>query len=100
MISVPPTGEARAILVEEKARQAGLSAEHVVAYADSSSDLPMLEVSGFPVAVNPEAKLATIARRRGWLIEHWERPRGGPRRLLALSTTPRDLGRAPAIESA
>ena len=36
-----------------------------MAYADSASDLPMLEAVGFPVAVNPEAKLAAIARRRG-----------------------------------
>ena len=40
----------------------------------------MLEAAGFPVAVNPEAKLAAIARRRGWPIEHWERAAGGPRR--------------------
>ena len=44
-----------------------------VAYADSASDLPMLECAGFPVAVNPEAKLAAIARRRGWHVEHWAR---------------------------
>ena len=47
-----------------------------MAYADSASDLPMLEAVGFPVAVNPEAKLAAIARRRGWHVEHWRRPPG------------------------
>ena len=45
----------------------------------------MLEAAGFPVVVNPEAKLAAIARRRGWFIEHWERPAGGPRRTLAIA---------------
>ena len=42
---------------------------------------------GLPVAVNPEPKLAAIARRRGWAIEHWERAAGGPRRTLAIPTS-------------
>jgi hypothetical protein len=46
----------------------------------------MLEAAGFPVIVNPEAKLAAIARRRGWFIENWERAEGGPRRTLAIAT--------------
>ena len=67
----PPTGEARALLLDEFARAQGLTLGDTVAYADSTSDLPMLEAAGFPVAVNPEVKLAAIARRRGWAIEHW-----------------------------
>ena len=56
-----------------------------MAYADSASDLPMLEAVGHPVAVNPEVKLAAIARRRGWHVEHWSRAPGGPRPLLPLA---------------
>ena len=53
---------------------------HTVAYADSTSDLPDARGRGLSlVAVNPEPKLAAIARRRGWPIEHWERAPGGPR---------------------
>ena len=38
----------------------------------------MLEAVGFPVAVNPETRLAAIARKRGWLVEHWAKAtRGG-----------------------
>lgn len=55
-----------------------------MAYADSASDLPMLEAVGFPVAVNPEAKLAAIARRRGWHVEHWKKADGGSSPLLPL----------------
>ncbi len=55
-----------------------------MAYADSTSDLPMLEAVGFPVAVNPETKLAAIARRRGWLVEDFHRLPGGPRKLLPI----------------
>jgi HAD superfamily hydrolase (TIGR01490 family) len=80
----PPTGEARALLLARYADANGLSLEQSVAYADSASDLPMLEAVGHPVAVNPEAKLATIARRRGWHVEHWSRAPGAPRPLLPI----------------
>lgn len=86
MVASPPTGEARALLMEELATAAGLERDQIVAYADSTSDLPMLEAAGLPVAVNPEAKLAAIARRRGWSIENWARTPGGPRRILATAT--------------
>ena len=51
-----------------------------MAYADSTSDLPLFEAVGFPVAVNPETRLAALARKRGWLVEHWAKAPGGPDR--------------------
>ncbi len=36
------------------------------AYADSISDLPLLEWVGNPVTVGPEEELQTIAQERGW----------------------------------
>jgi len=88
LISVPPTGEARALLLVSYAEANDLSLSDAVAYADSASDLPMLESVGFPVAVNPEPKLATIARRRGWHVEHWSKAPGGPRPLLPMGARP------------
>jgi hypothetical protein len=38
------------------------------AYSDSINDLPMLELVGNPVAMNPDRKLAAVARRRGWQV--------------------------------
>lgn len=38
------------------------------AYADSASDLPLLEACGEPVAVNPDRTLRQVAVRRGWPI--------------------------------
>ena len=67
--TVPPTTEARARILADYCAAEGLSLAESVAYADSSSDLPMLEAVGFPVAVNPEPRLASIARKRGWLVE-------------------------------
>ncbi|MGH9040793.1 MAG: HAD family hydrolase, partial [Acidimicrobiia bacterium] len=84
LVSVPPTGEARALLLAEFAAAEHLDLGQAVAYADSASDLPMLESVGFPVAVNPEPKLATVARRRGWLVEHWSKAPGGPRPFLPM----------------
>ncbi|HXW80318.1 MAG TPA: HAD-IB family phosphatase, partial [Acidimicrobiales bacterium] len=78
----PPTGEARAFVMAEYAEAHGLDLAECVAYADSTSDLPMLEAAGYPVAVNPETKLATIARKRGWHVEYWPRTAGYRRPLL------------------
>jgi HAD superfamily hydrolase (TIGR01490 family) len=84
MDELPPIGEARANVLEDYADAHGLKLSETVAYADSASDLALLEAVGFPVAVNPEARLASIARRRGWLIEDWTRARGGASRLLPI----------------
>ena len=82
---VPPTGEARYQTLVDYATEHSLDLRESVAYADSSSDLPMLEAVGFPVAVNPETKLASLARRRGWLIENWSKSSGGPTKLLPIA---------------
>ncbi|MGH9062780.1 MAG: HAD-IB family hydrolase [Acidimicrobiales bacterium] len=84
LVQAPPTGEARALAMADYTDARGLSLSESVAYADSASDLPMLEAVGHPVAVNAEAKLATIARKRGWHTEQWARSPGGPRPLLPL----------------
>ena len=95
MTAVPPTGEARAQVMADYAAAEGLDLAEAVAYADSSSDLPMLEAVGFPVAVNPETRLAAIARKRGWLVEHWAK--ASRRRRPAVPHGPGDgRARAPA----
>ena len=97
LTDAPPTGEARAMAMADYAAAEGLDLGEAVAYADSASDLPMLEAVGFPVAVNPETRLSAIARKRGWLVESWERAPGGPRALLPIGTTtrPTSFRRAP-----
>ncbi|MFM8266581.1 MAG: HAD-IB family phosphatase [Ilumatobacteraceae bacterium] len=84
LAEVPPTGETRAQILADYCAAEGLRLDESIAYADSTSDLPMLEAVGFPVAVNPETRLAAIARTRGWLVEHWDKASGAPRRLLPL----------------
>lgn len=65
--NVPPTGETRAQVLRDYAESHGLSLSETVAYADSSSDLPMLEAVGFPVAVNPKPASPPLpANAVGW----------------------------------
>jgi alcohol-forming fatty acyl-CoA reductase len=92
LTGVPPTGETRAQLLYDYAAANGLDLAESVAYADSTSDLPMLEAVGFPVAVNPETRLAALARKRGWLVEHWEPAPGGPKPLLPIGRRHRERG--------
>ncbi len=85
MTGVPPTGESRAQALMDYAAEHDLDLREAVAYADSTSDLPMLEIVGFPVAVNPETRLAALARKRGWLVEHFDKAPGGPRPIVPLA---------------
>jgi HAD superfamily hydrolase (TIGR01490 family) len=85
LTDIPPTGESRAQALFDYAEGEGLSLAESVAYADSASDLPMLEAVGFPVAVNPETRLAAIARKRGWLVEQFAKAPGGPSKLLPIA---------------
>lgn len=74
----PPVGEARALVIKDYADRHRLDLNECVAYADSASDLPMLEAVGHAVAVNPETRLAAIARRRGWHVEQWRKDSDTP----------------------
>jgi HAD superfamily hydrolase (TIGR01490 family) len=56
----------KAVAIEELARDQGIDLSGSYAYSDSESDLPMLRAVGHPVAVNPDATLAQIARDEGW----------------------------------
>jgi HAD superfamily hydrolase (TIGR01490 family) len=80
--NLPPVGEVRAQIMTDFAKENGIDLKESVAYADSTSDLSMLEAVGFPVAVNPEPKLYTLATKRGWHIENWPRTPSGPKKLL------------------
>ena len=70
--SPPPAGEARGTLLEEYAARNGIVLSESFAYADSLSDLGMLELVGTPVAVNPDARLSQVAGQRGWRVERWK----------------------------
>ena len=64
-------GHHKVTLAEAWARTHQVALEHSYFYSDSYNDLPMLSRVGKAVAVNPDARLARHARRRGWPIHRW-----------------------------
>jgi phosphoserine phosphatase len=75
-------GEARAAWLWSQAKARGFELARSYAYADSHSDLPLLQAVGNPVVVNPDVALYRVARKRRWPIEDWRRSRGTPRVLI------------------
>lgn len=59
-------GGGKSEAVEKLAAERGYDLRLCYAYSDSISDLPMLELVGHPVAVNPDGALDSLAHRRGW----------------------------------
>jgi HAD superfamily hydrolase (TIGR01490 family) len=61
-------GPEKAERVRQLAKERGIDLDRSYAYSDSINDLPLLELVGNPVAMNPDHRLASIARRGGWQI--------------------------------
>lgn len=55
--------------IREIAERDGIDLSGSYAYSDSATDVPMLEVVGHPVAVNPDRDLAKIAKEREWEVQ-------------------------------
>jgi alcohol-forming fatty acyl-CoA reductase len=78
----PLVGEARSPWLRRFAARAGADLRTSYGYADSHSDLPLLQTVGNPVAVNPDVALFRVARERRWPVEEWPMVKGTPRVLL------------------
>ena len=68
-------GEGKAEAIGKLAAERGYDLRLSYAYSDSASDLPMLEMVGHPVAVNPDGPLEAVAHQRGWPIVIFSRTR-------------------------
>jgi HAD superfamily hydrolase (TIGR01490 family) len=66
-------GPAKTIVMRAAAARDGIDLDRSYAYSDSATDIPMLEIVGHPVAVNPDRELAREARRRGWEVRQFTR---------------------------
>jgi HAD superfamily hydrolase (TIGR01490 family) len=66
------TGKAEAIAALAAENDYDLSLSF--AYSDSHNDLPMLELVGIPVVINPDSRLAAIAYERGWPVVEFAQP--------------------------
>jgi HAD superfamily hydrolase (TIGR01490 family) len=87
-------GKAEAIL--EAAKEQGIDLDASFAYSDSMTDLPMLEVVGNPVAVNPDRDLRREAEKRDWQIRQFRRPVRLRTRLAASIPRPSPISAAAA----
>jgi HAD superfamily hydrolase (TIGR01490 family) len=67
-------GEHKAEAIRELAQRESIDLDASYAYSDSVTDLPMLELVGNPVAVNPDKDLIKEAREREWEIRVFARP--------------------------
>lgn len=67
---VPPIieGAHKALVIRDYCVREGLALDRSFAYSDSFSDYPMLAVVGHPAAVNPDARLARVARAYEWPV--------------------------------
>lgn len=67
-------GPGKVEAMQEAAERDGIDLEGSFAYTDSATDIPMLEIVGHPVPVNPEKELREEAESRGWPILEFQRP--------------------------
>ena len=71
LASGPLGGASKAIAAESWAQEHGVDMSESYAYADDMSDLPLLELVGHPIAVNPARPLEKLALSRGWPVRRW-----------------------------
>jgi alcohol-forming fatty acyl-CoA reductase len=68
----PVVGESRAAWLKHYASQHGIELDRSFAYADSHSDLPILETVGNAVAVSPDIALMRAATKNQWSVVEWK----------------------------
>lgn len=74
MADPPCVAEGKRELVERWLNDVGLTLAETILYTDNGIDIPLAEVVGRTVAVNPDEQLAEFARERGLPVEHWTTP--------------------------
>lgn len=67
-------GDAKAQAVKQFAADHGYDLDASYAYSDSATDIPMLELVGNPVAVNPDRALRKHAVSHGWEVFTFKNP--------------------------
>jgi putative phosphoserine phosphatase/1-acylglycerol-3-phosphate O-acyltransferase len=72
-IAASALGAHKATRVVAWAEAEGVDLRQVAFYTDSATDAALLERVGEPVAVNPDRRLRSLAKARGWRIEDWRR---------------------------
>jgi HAD superfamily hydrolase (TIGR01490 family) len=79
-------GEGKAEHIRRLAATHGYDLQQCYSYSDSASDLPMMQIVGNPIAVNPDRPMMAVAHRRGWPVVEFNRERKQIIRLAAGGT--------------
>lgn len=67
-----PISEGKADFVRNIAQEFDIDLAESKAYGNSMSDLPMLELVGEPIAVNPIGELKEMAKQNSWKTHRWK----------------------------
>lgn len=64
-------GDGKIVRASKLLEREGIDFDCVTFYSDSITDLPLLSKAKTAIAVNPDRRLARVARDKGWKIENW-----------------------------
>jgi HAD superfamily hydrolase (TIGR01490 family) len=64
-------GHGKVVQTERLAKELGFRVDEATFYSDSLTDLPLLERVREPIVVNPDLRLARVAKQRGWRVVRW-----------------------------
>lgn len=67
-IALVMDGPAKGNFARRLQSELSISQSSTIAFSDSILDLPFLEAAGLAIGVNPDRKLASVCRTRGWRI--------------------------------
>jgi HAD superfamily hydrolase (TIGR01490 family) len=90
-------GHEKARAIRRLASRSRIDLAGSYAYSDSHTDVPMLEVVGHPVAVNPDKDLRQVAEERGWEVLGFRNPVRLRTRLASAVPPPRVSVAAAAV---
>jgi phosphoserine phosphatase len=71
MLEPPCFGPGKLVWARRLAGRHGARLEDAYFYSDGYSDRTLLQAVGHPVAVNPDRRLAHLARIQGWPVERF-----------------------------
>ena len=61
-------GEGKLVLVKKFVEMTNYEFQNSFFYSDSINDLPLLSAVGYPIAINPDEKLMSVSKLKGWRI--------------------------------
>lgn len=66
MTGEPCYSDNKVVAVRDFARKRRISLKRSYFYSDGAEDVSLLDAVGHPVVINPDSKLAAVAKRNGW----------------------------------